>query len=91
MIKQSKTDLFMKKIKIMYNAREEQGKLSKTSIEAAATKITKKVETIKENFKATLEVNTARIDACERKICFMEEQIKIQNMTVNGFTSAQTT
>lgn len=56
--------------------------MNKVSTEAAKKGITENVRTIKSNFKASLEVNTASVDAWESKISSVV-QVKVQNMTVN--------
>lgn len=73
------------KLKINYGALREQA-----NIKAAKKEIIRKVEPMQTNFEAALVINTARVHACESIICFMENQIKVQNTTTNEFINTQT-
>ena len=66
----------------------EQAKQNKSIIEAAEKKITEKVESIRADFEAVLEIKNSWITECETRMISVEERVQSQATAINEFISS---
>ena len=66
----------------------EQAKQNKNIVEAAEKKITEKVESIRVDFEAALEVNNSRITECETRMLSVEDRMQSQTTAINDFINS---
>ena len=58
-------------------------KQNKSIIEADEKKITEKVESIRADFEAALEINNSRITECETRMLSVQERVQSQMTAIN--------